>query len=291
MTLAAQIQTRNLKLETATEKGELEIWNLKLKSMKFYPGFDIQPTIQPMGFKYGTDVFGPAVENRSLDSIRKSLLDPDCSGPDPVYAIAMDVGKAEHFNLLKQLHLLYGAVTYAAGRLGDEPVRSQGHIHKVSPLSGWSTPEVYEIWSGKAIIYMQETAEYQPGRCFAVVAGPGDVVVVPPNWAHATISADQQQPLTFGAWCDREYGFDYEGVRAHKGLAWFPFITESGNIEWRKNPNYFDSGLIVKTPETYSSLGIENKKPIYAQFEASPEKFLFVPQPQLVKDIWVGFIP
>jgi glucose-6-phosphate isomerase len=259
--------------------------------MKFYPGFDIQPTTQPMGFKYGPGVFGPAVENRSLDSIRKSLLDPNCSGPDPVYAIAMEVGKAEHFTLLEKLHLLYGAVTYAAGRLGDEPVRSQGHIHKVSPLSGWSTPEVYEIWSGKAIIYMQETAEDLPGRCFAVVAGPGDVVIVPPNWAHATISADQQQPLTFGAWCDREYGFDYEGVRAHKGLAWFPVIAPSGVIEWQKNPNYQACELIVKSPEIYSQLGVDPEKPIYQQFAEKHDKFLFVPKPQLVKNIWENFVP
>ena len=122
--------------------------------MKFDPGFEIRPTVQPMGFEYGPVVFGPVVENRTLDSIRKSLRDPHCFGPDPVYSIAMDVGKEEHFQQLEQLHLLYGAVTYAAGSLGNEPVRSQGHIHKVSPLSGWSTPEVYEIWSGKAIIYI-----------------------------------------------------------------------------------------------------------------------------------------
>lgn len=258
--------------------------------MNFYPGFDIQPTIQPMGFQYGPGVFGPQVENRSLDSIRKSLSVPDCDGPDPVYSIAMDVGKSEHIGLLKKLHLLYGCVTYAAGKLGDEPVRSQGHIHKVSPLSGWSTPEVYEIWSGKAIIYMQESAKDNPGRCFAVVALPGEVVIVPPYWAHATISADQNQPLTFGAWCDREYGFDYDDVRAHNGLAWFPVVSPSGEIEWQKNPNYRECELIVKKPENYIRLGIEPGKPIYTQFEENPEKFLFVPQPQLVKEVWENFV-
>jgi glucose-6-phosphate isomerase len=259
--------------------------------MNFNPGFDILPTTQPMGFTYGPDVFGPIVENRSLDSIRKSLRDPNCSGPDPVYSIAMDVGKSEHLPLLKQLHLLYGAVTYAAGRLGEEPVRSQGHIHKVSPFSGWSTPEVYEIWSGKAIIYMQEKAEDQPGRCFAVMAGPGDVVIVPPYWAHATISADPETPLTFGAWCDREYGFEYDGVRAHNGLAWFPVISKNSNIEWLKNDNYLDCELIIKSPEIYSQLGIEPGIPIYTQFEQNPSKFGFVPRPQIVKEVWDEFIP
>jgi len=259
--------------------------------MKFYPGFDIRPTTQPMGFEYGPNVFGPVVENRTLDSIRKSLRDPLCSGPDPVYAIAMDVGKSEHHLQLKQHHLLYGAVTYAAGQLGDEPVRSQGHIHKISPLSGWSTPEVYEIWSGKAIIYMQDTAEDQPGRCFAVIANPGDVVIVPPNWAHATISADPEQPLTFGAWCDREYGFEYEAVRRHKGLAWFPVITENEAIEWHKNLNYLECELIIKRPEIYTQFAFEPGKSIYSQFEENPLKFEFVPKPQIVADKWKGFTP
>ena len=97
--------------------------------MKFNPGFDIEPTTNPMGFVYGPDVFGPPVENRLLKDIRKSLSDPDCDGPEVVYAIAMDVGKKIHEPLLKEMHLLYGVVTYAAGKLGREPVRSQGHIH------------------------------------------------------------------------------------------------------------------------------------------------------------------
>ncbi len=259
--------------------------------MNFHPGFDIQPTVDPMGFEYGPGVFGPVTENRALDSIRKSLRNPQCSGPDPVYAIAMDIGKSEHRHMLLQHHLLYGAVTYAAGRLGHEPVRSQGHIHRVSPYSGWSTPEVYEIWSGKAIIYMQETANDHPGRCFAVTAIPGSVVIVPPGWAHATISADPEQPLTFGAWCDREYGFEYDDVRAHNGLAWFPQITGNGKIEWAKNPNYLDCQLIIKSPERYDSFGIDPMKPIYSQFGEDPEKFLFVPQPQIIESRWRAFVP
>ena len=259
--------------------------------MNFYPGFDIRPTANPMGFEYGPGVFGPKVENRPLDSIRRSLRNPDCSGPDPVYSIAMDTGKSEYLPLQVQHHLLYGAVTYATGRLGDEPVRSQGHIHKISPYSGWSTPEVYEIWTGEAIIYMQETADDQPGRCFAVTARPGDVVIVPPSWAHATISANQTQPLTFGAWCDREYGFEYQGIRKHGGLAWFPIYTENGDLKWEKNPNYLNCKLTIKFPERYSEFGIEPGKSIYSQFEQDPEKFLFVPQPQLASEIWNKFIP
>jgi len=260
--------------------------------MSFDPGFTIQPVTNPLGFIYGDDCFGPVVENRKLADIRKSLRNPDCEGPEVVYSIAMDVGKVKDKPTLQKMMLLYGVVTYAAGKLGDEPVRSQGHIHKKSVHSGWSPPEVYEIWSGKAIIYMQEYAKDNPGRCFAVYAGPGDVVVVPPEWAHATISADPETPLTFGAWCDREYGFLYDEVRAHNGLAWYPLVGSNGQTEWKANPNYETSDLIIKQPEKYQPLlQIEKGVPVYTQFEREPAKFQFVSKPALKKEVWENFIP
>jgi len=203
----------------------------------------------------------------------------------------MDVGKKKHLNRLRELNLLFGVVTYAAGKLGIEPVRSQGHIHKVYRRSNWSTPEVYEIWSGKAIIYMQEYATDYPGRCFAVVADSGDIVVVPPYWAHATISADPDQPLTFGAWCNRDYGFEYADVRAHNGLAWFPVIKEKGIIQWIRNPKYKSGSLQTKNPSDYSFLGIERGRPIYSQFEEDESRFLFVPYPAIKEREWINFIP
>lgn len=192
---------------------------------------------------------------------------------------------------LNKLHLLFGVVTYSAGKLGQEPVRSQGHIHKISPYSGWSTPEIYEIWSGEAIIYMQEYAEDQPGRCYAVHAFPGDVVIVPPYWVHATISANPRLPLTFGAWCDRDYGFVYEGVRKHRGIAWFPVFNGSDELEWIANSMYDSSHLICKSPSDYISLDIRKGVSIYRQFEENPEIFLYVPNPALKAEVWRDFEP
>ena len=41
--------------------------------MEFNPGFDIIPTVNPMGFKYGADVFGPQVENRYFGEVYPTL--------------------------------------------------------------------------------------------------------------------------------------------------------------------------------------------------------------------------
>ena len=259
--------------------------------MNFNPGFDISPIYQPMGFRFGDDCFGPEVENRYLDDIRGSLRNPECDGPKIVYSIAMDVGKLTHRSLLEKMHLLYGVVMYAAGKLGEEPIRSQGHIHKISPLSLCSTPEVYEIWAGEAVIYMQEHGDDDPGRCYAVSAKAGEVVIVPPGWTHATISANPFIPLVFGAWCDREYGFVYEKVRAHKGIAWFPLFDAGGKLKWEPNPHYTKSELICKSPGQHPELGIVQGEAIYSIFEQNPDTFLYVPHPKRKENMWKNFIP
>lgn len=252
-------------------------------------GLDMKVHAAPPGFSYGEDVIGPVPEIRTLDQIRASLRDPGCCGPQAVYAIAMDVARLQDRDELQKRMLLFGVVTYAAGQLGDEPVRSQGHVHRISQHSGWSPPELYEIWQGKAIIYMQEYVEDDPGRCFAVIAGPGEKVLVPPGWGHATISASVDEPLTFGAWCDREYGFEYQAVRAHKGLAWYPLVQD-GHIVWQHNTHYLPGRLQVITPRRYSEFGITDD-PIYRQFIDDPARFQFIAKPDKVAGLWRNFHP
>lgn len=263
-------------------------------SFEFDPGLNLAATDAPLGFTLGDDTYGPTPEVRRLNAIRASLRDPQCDGPDELYAIMMDVGREQDRADLEARHLLFGVVTYAAGRLGDEPVRSQGHIHVVSPRSGWSTPEVYEVWRGRAVILMQErcvAGDGDPGRCFAVEAGPGEVVVVPPGWAHATISADVSVPLTFGAWCDRAYGFEYGGVRAHGGLAYFPLLDADGGLRFEANATYAAPALERRGARTYAELDIESGVPIYTQYTQDRDRFGFVPDPVLRASAWEGFVP
>ena len=259
--------------------------------LAFDPGIPLRLAEPGLAFEYGPNVFGPVPEVRRLDAIRPSLREPDCEGPDPVYGIAMDIGREEDRPVLEERMLLFGAVVYAAGALGQEPVRSQGHIHAVAPHSGWSPPEVFEIWTGRAIVYAQERAEHDPGRCIAVFAQAGDQVVVPPGWAHCVINADPRSRMAFGAWCDRQYGFDYTGVRAHHGLAWFPLLKESGIIAWERNRRYAESTLEHRGPRPYTELGLDAERSLYSQFLENPDSVMFVSEPQRAADCWPTFIP
>jgi glucose-6-phosphate isomerase len=244
-----------------------------------------------MRFRYGTGVFGPEPEYRSLNAIRASLRDPNCTGPDPVYAIAMDVGRSQDAEELKKRMLLFGMVMYAAGRLGAEPVRSQGHVHAIAPHCGWSTPELFEIWHGRALIYGQENSGDDPGRCIAITAEPGEQVVMPPGWAHFVANADPNSLLVFGAWCDRQYGFDYTQMRAHHGLAWFPLLESGGVIRWEANPHYRTSELRIRKARTYPEIGLSSGMPIYRRIYREPESIQWVSNPEILKDLWPAFEP
>jgi glucose-6-phosphate isomerase, archaeal len=244
-----------------------------------------------LDFHYGTGVCGPKPEYRSLDAIRASLRDPNSAGPDPVYAIAMDVYRREDLDELKRRMLLFGVVTYASGRVGEEPVRSQGHVHAISPHCGWSTPELFEIWHGRAIIYAQEKSGDSPGRCIAIEAGPGERVVMPPGWAHFVANADAHSLLVFGAWCDRQYGFDYTEMRAHHGLAWFPVLASNNEIGWEANPNYLPSQLQKKKARAYPELGLYPEIPIYQLFHHHTESVQWVSDPARLTKLWERFEP
>jgi glucose-6-phosphate isomerase len=257
----------------------------------FDPGLDIEFLKDPMDFHYGPRVFGPQPEYRPLDAIRASLRDPTCAGPDPVYAIIMDVCRREDLDELKRRMLLFGIVTYANGRLGDEPVRSQGHVHTIAPHCGWSTPELFEVWHGRAVVYGQEKSGDDPGQCIAIEAGPGEQVVMPPGWAHFVANADPNSLLIFGAWCDRQYGFDYTQMRAHHGLAWFPLLADNGGIHWESNPHYSRSNLEQRKARLYPELGLSSQRPIYEYLQSDPESIQWISDPARYAHLWPQFEP
>jgi glucose-6-phosphate isomerase len=95
--------------------------------------------------------------------------------------------------------------------------------------------------------------------------------------------------MMFGAWCDRQYGFVYDGIRAHHGLAWFPVLDSEWNIRWEPNPSYRSSELSIRSARGYPELGLDPNTPIYEQFAANPESVQWVSQPASVATVWPAF--
>jgi glucose-6-phosphate isomerase len=150
---------------------------------------------------------------------------------------------------------------------------------------------LFEIWSGSAIILGQEFDGDDPGRCVAVEASVGQHVVIPPGWAHCVINADVGQHLVFGAFCDRQYGFVYDGVRSHKGMAHFPVVDRDQSIRWSENSNYRQSILSVRKARSYPELGLRDDLPMYRQFIADPDSVRWVSEPARHQHLWSTFEP
>ena len=204
----------------------------------------------------------------------------------------MDVGREEHRAELRRRHLLFGVVTYAAGRLGEEPVRSQGHVHKVAAHSGWSPPELYEIWSGRAVVTCRSGRPTTPAAASRSRRGRARWWWCRPGWAHATVSADAREPMTFGAWCDREYGFEYAEVRARGGLAWFP-LARAGRRHRMADEPALRRAAARRAPgaRAYPELGLVAGEPIYRTFARDPEAVQWVSDPARVAHLWPEFEP
>lgn len=253
-------------------------------------GMNLTFDLDTMELNYPKDIYGPPTEKRLLDDVRATLRDPSADGPDILYSIAMDVGFKQDKDALIRHNLLYGACLYNKGQVGDEPIRSQGHIHFQSPSCECSTGELYEIWHGTAIVFMQERAADHPGRVFAVEGKEGDIILVPPGWAHYTVNASIDEPMAFGAWCVRDYGFDYEDVRKHRGLAYYPIVKDK-SIDFVPNPEYIQVEVIRKAPRKYTEFHLDYTKSLYEQFREEPSRFDFIPKPYTVAKLWENFIP
>lgn len=249
-------------------------------------GIDISFTHEPLGFIYGDGVIGPPPETRSLDSVREAIQDRNASGPKDLYAIGMDVHMKEDRDILDKYNLLFGIVVYNKGQIGKEPIRSQGHKHTISVSCNLSTPEVYQIFEGEAYIYMQSFDEQDAGDCYAIHSKPGDIVVVPPNVVHMAVNADVDRNMAFGAWCVKDYGFDYNSVRKYNGVAFYPQVNADKSIDWVLNPNYKSGKLHIVKARDYPEFEISPNVPVYKQFRDNPKLFHFVSNPQLAETQW-----
>jgi glucose-6-phosphate isomerase len=114
---------------------------------------------------------------------------------------------------------------------------------------------------------------------------------MPPGWAHYVANVDPNSKLVFGAWCDRQYGFDYTQMRAHRGLAWFPLIESDGSLTWERNPSYAPSNLHRRQAREYPELGLSSALPIYKHLHRNPESIQWVSDPARLENLWAQFEP
>ena len=198
-----------------------------------FAGFPVRLDPPTLTLRFGPAVTTAPVTIRRLGEVRSLLRDPRATGPDHLYTIYMDIRVPDRVEALRSHGLGYGAVVYNHGSLGAEALRSQGHVHSAPDATGVAYSEIYEFWHGRGLVYMQDRATPDVGDVIVVEAGPGDKVVIPPGWAHATVNVGDG-PMAFGAVYAIEAQLLYEPLRRLQGTA--HYVLADGTLE--PNPRY-----------------------------------------------------
>jgi glucose-6-phosphate isomerase len=256
-----------------------------LKDLTTQSGLDLRLDEAHLALDFGAEVEHPTGEKRTLDQVRPLLADQQAKGPEHLYTIYMDIYRQQDQAALHQQKLLYGAVVYNHGLLGNERLRSQGHIHSEKAGTGLRYSEVYEFWSGHGLVYLQKECAPRVTSAYLVSVGPGDKLVIPFGWVHLVVTLGDEV-LSFGAWCARENKLEYEALRRLGGPA--HFVQGDGSV--CANPRYQSvPNVQYATPSDFPDLGIPRDRPIYTSWLEKPELYEFMANPEQIGNIWKNY--
>jgi glucose-6-phosphate isomerase len=126
--------------------------------------------------------------------------------------------------------LQHGVSVIHPGKVGDEYFMTKGHYHAVL-----DTSEVYYCICGDGVMVM-ETPE---GEWSVEEMHPGDVVYVPPRWAHRSVNVNLEHDFVMLFVYPGNAGHDYGSIE-QQGFRKLIFDRD-GRYEIIDNPNWLPS--------------------------------------------------
>ena len=143
--------------------------------------------------------------------------------------------------LKEENDLKYNITVIPARMLGEEFVKTKGHVH----VGNYG--EIYTVLEGEAIYLMQKTRDEVVEDVYAVKAKKGESVIIPSYYGHVTINP-LSVDLKTGDWSSKNCKSDYSLFERLNGACYYYILrpeasTElsrmsSGQAGWVKNENY-----------------------------------------------------
>jgi glucose-6-phosphate isomerase len=225
---------------------------------------------------------------RRFDDLRAVVADPkaiDVIADEIAYYTYRDVRLADEAGLAAN-GLRYDVTVTLPGAVGGEFIKTAGHYHALDP-NGVSWPEIYDVLSGEAAFVLQQ-AEGDPAgdpdmtRSVVIVAGPGDRLVIPPDYGHVTVNIGTS-PLVVADLVATASSNHYQSYAARQGgavrILAVPGEDDAFEAEW--NPAYpeVDEGIEVIAAGDLTPL--ETDTPLYLLGTRYPELVRFLTNPSL----------
>lgn len=163
------------------------------------------------------------------------------------------------------------------GKVGNEYIKTVGHYHQLKPGTKIAYPEVYEPLT-KNVEYLLQSEPDKAGKVDVlwVVTEPGDKVIMPPGYGHASMNVGSKPILEVDLQKrDNPEGSDYTMFKGRVGGAFYR--TEDGLV---KNTKYEVSSLRIVRPLEKPAWGLTKDKTLYHSFVEAPQKFDYLINPE-----------
>ena len=196
---------------------------------------------------------------------------------DPLYFGARYFEKTKDEQLFLDNDFMADLTVLNPGKVGKEFVKTVGHYHTYVEGTKIAYPEAYQAVSG-GIEYLLQSEPDKDNKVSAlwVIAEPGDIVVMPPNYGHVSMNVGSEPAVEVDLQKRDNPNFsDYSVFKNNVGGALYR--TGEGLT---KNPNYKIESLRIVKPLAKPEWGIVMGKPLYTSFVENPEKFKWLLEPQ-----------
>ncbi len=233
-------------------------------------------------------VFWEGPGQRRFSDLRSVVAVPeaaDAIADETAYFTYRDVRLAEETGLAAN-GLRYDVTVTLPGAVGGEFIKTAGHYHALD-RNGVSWAEIYDVLSGDAAFVLQR-AEGDPAtdpgvtRGIVIVAGPGDRLVIPPNYGHVTVNIGTT-PLVVADLVATASNNHYQGYATRQGgavrIMAVPGEEDAFEAEWNHAYPEVDEGIEVVTAADLEPF--EDDTPLYLLGTEHPERVVFLTNPSL----------
>lgn len=191
---------------------------------------------------------------RSLEELRPYLSpcgkyhegtkNPDANNfgnqvPNIIYYVWHYVNLKKDGEKLKKANLRYDITFIPAGKIDFEFFKTAGHFHKNKINTEFPYPEIFEVLTGRAHFLIQspekDTKNIKAARL--IEAGPGEKVLVPPQFSGLTTINAFNEPLIMANWISDQVVYDYDSYKNNRGASYY-LLDNNNLIDIVKNPNY-----------------------------------------------------
>ena len=232
-------------------------------------------TLLPNGVLFEKNACTPEYEVKRYKKFR-SFFNSKFDNNKVLYYIYRNCCLEKDAPVFKKHGVRYDLTLLMPGKIGNEPVRTVGHLHNLLRKIG-RPAEIYQVLFGSAIFLFHDI---KTDHIYAVRKSKGEKIIIPPQCAHITINASSSKPLLIANIFINNANSDYSFFKKTHGPAWYPTIKKGNKIYFKKNPNVKRDVNFSKKTSRVLPFGLNSKTSLYKEFVLHTNRFSFLSNPK-----------